>query len=82
MRARFARVAAPSGVSSRMFGCQAARHFRRHRALQFVGRDLNADHVAMEAHTELAEAQRADRILAAIDGLDVLDRHRRPVWNS
>src|ERR1700720_2270392 len=36
---------------------EAASHFRRHRALQFVGSDLAANHVAMEGPPELAETQ-------------------------
>src|SRR5271154_5398623 len=54
-------------------------HLQRQRALHLIGCDFDADYLAVETDAELAEAERLQLLLASLDGLHVLDGHRRSI---
>ena len=45
-------------------------------------RDFQPHELAVKAHAELAESQCLHFLFAALDGFDVLDRHRRAVGDA
>src|SRR6185369_7469251 len=62
-------------------GGELARHLQGHGAVEFFRRHFDAHDVAVESHAELAEAERTNRLFAAVHGLHILNRHRRSVGN-
>src|SRR5271163_2662952 len=51
-------------------------------ALEFIACNLNADDFPMMANAELAEAEGSNRILAALDHIKRLARHRAAVFHA
>src|SRR5689334_23212770 len=63
-------------------GGELRRHFDSEGAGEFVFRDLDAHDLSVKAHAELAEAQGFDGLLTGLDGLDIVDGHRRPIRDT
>src|SRR5579862_5504822 len=61
--------------------CEFAGHFDCHCPLQFIRGDLDAHDFAVKAYPELAKPEPSNRVLAAIDGFHILNRHRCSVGN-
>ena len=63
-------------------GHELGRHGGSEGAGQFVGGNLDAHQLAVESHAELAEAERPQRLFAALDGLDGLFRGRSAIGDA
>ena len=63
-------------------GGEPLRHFDREGPRQFVGSDLDPHHFTVKADTELPKTERLDLFLAGFDGMDILDRDGRAVWDA